>query len=114
MRRNSIVRRRNILAFATVSATALAAVIASAALAGGRAVTLMLDWSPNPDHVGFYYARDTGLFAKAGLDVSIRAPSDPTAPLKLVSAWVSTRVRRIASGVRSSCAASAVNSRCAR
>ena len=32
-------------------------------------MTLTLDWTPNPDHVGFYYARDTGLFARAGLDV---------------------------------------------
>src|SRR5829696_1189132 len=48
--------------------------------------TLTLDWTPNPDHVGFYYARDTGLFRKQGLDVSIRAPSDPAAPLKLVAA----------------------------
>ena len=46
----------------------------------------MLDWTPNPDHVGFYYARDKGFFAKAGLDVSIRVPSDPAAPLKLVAA----------------------------
>jgi len=55
---------------------------------GGRVahVTLTLDWTPNPDHVGFYYARDAGLFRKAGLNVSIRAPSDPTAPLKLVAA----------------------------
>jgi putative hydroxymethylpyrimidine transport system substrate-binding protein len=44
----------------------------------------MLDWTPNPDHVGFYDARETGLFARAGLDVAIRVPSDPTAPLKLV------------------------------
>ncbi len=53
---------------------------------GGRHVTLLLDWVQNPDHVGFFYARDTGLFAKAGLDVTIRAPSDPTTPLKLVAA----------------------------
>jgi len=46
----------------------------------------MLDWTPNPDHVGLYYAQETGLFAKAGLDVTIRAPSDPTSPLKLVGA----------------------------
>lgn len=46
----------------------------------------MLDWTPNPDHVGLYYAQETGLFAKAGLDVTIRAPSDPTTPLKLVAA----------------------------
>lgn len=44
----------------------------------------MLDWTPNPDHVGLYYALDTGLFTKAGLDVTIHAPSDPTTPLKLV------------------------------
>jgi hypothetical protein len=48
--------------------------------------TLTLDWTPNPDHVGFYYARDEGIFRKAGLDVAIHAPSDPAAPLKLVAA----------------------------
>lgn len=47
-------------------------------------VTLTLDWTPNPDHVGLYDARETGIFSRAGLDVTIRAPSDPTAPLKLV------------------------------
>ena len=47
-------------------------------------MTLTLDWTPNPDHVGFYYARDSGPLRAGGLDVSIRAPSDPTAPLKLV------------------------------
>src|SRR6266852_9625964 len=77
------------------SCTLLAAAVAAAlslvpaASAGGRQVTLTLDWTPNPDHVGFYYARDTGLFARAGLDVSIRAPSDPTAPLKLVAVGTS-------------------------
>jgi putative hydroxymethylpyrimidine transport system substrate-binding protein len=55
-----------------------------ATLAGAQRLTLTLDWTPNPDHVGIFDARDTGLFARAGLDVSIRAPSDPTAPLKLV------------------------------
>src|SRR5216684_3015431 len=64
---------------------ALAVVLVPAADAGGRRVTLTLDWTPNPDHVGFYYARDSGLFAGAGLDVAIQAPSDPTAPLKLVA-----------------------------
>ncbi len=68
-----------------VPVLAAAAILVSAASAGGQKVTLTLDWTPNPDHVGFYYARDTGLFARAGLDVSIRAPSDPTAPLKLVA-----------------------------
>ena len=50
------------------------------------ALAVTLDWTPNPDHVGLYYARDSGLDARAGLNVTIRAPSDPTAPLKLVAA----------------------------
>jgi putative hydroxymethylpyrimidine transport system substrate-binding protein len=56
----------------------------SAPANSGHKLSVMLDWTPNPDHVGLYYARDTGLFAQAGLDVTIRAPSDPTTPLKLV------------------------------
>jgi putative hydroxymethylpyrimidine transport system substrate-binding protein len=68
----------------------LALLVLALAACGGSGssdhVALTLDWTPNPDHVGFYYARDTGLFGKAGLDVSIRAPSDPSAPLKLVAA----------------------------
>src|SRR6478672_6300328 len=73
---------RNVIAVAV----AVAALLVPAAAAGPQHVTLTLDWTPNPDHVGLYYARDEGLFAKAGLDVSIHAPSDPTAPLKLVAA----------------------------
>jgi putative hydroxymethylpyrimidine transport system substrate-binding protein len=75
-------RNRTLLAAACI----LALVLAPAASAGLQKVTLTLDWTPNPDHIGFYYAQSTGLFAKAGLDVTIRAPSDPTAPLKLVAA----------------------------
>jgi len=69
---------------AIVAALVALVALVPAALAGGQKVTLTLDWTPNPDHVGFYDARGTGLFARAGLDVAIRAPSDPTAPLKLV------------------------------
>jgi len=47
-------------------------------------VSVTLDWTPNPDHVGLFYARETGMFDKAGLDVAIHAPSDATTPLKLV------------------------------
>jgi len=70
----------------TTAVAVLAALLAlaPAALAGAQKLTLTLDWTPNPNHVGLYDARDTGLFARAGLDVAIRAPSDPTAPLKLV------------------------------
>lgn len=51
-----------------------------------RSMTLVLDYLPNPDHVGIYTAQARGEFAKAGLKVKIVTPSDPAAPLKLVAA----------------------------
>lgn len=48
--------------------------------------SLTLDFYPNPDHAGIYMAQEQGYFEEAGLDVSIAAPSDPSAPLKLVAA----------------------------
>jgi len=47
---------------------------------------LVLDYLPNADHVGIYTARALGDFRKAGLNVQIQTPSDPSAPLKLVMA----------------------------
>lgn len=47
---------------------------------------VMLDYLPNPDHVGLYQALAAGDFAKAGLKVNVRTPSDPAAPLKLLEA----------------------------
>jgi putative hydroxymethylpyrimidine transport system substrate-binding protein len=73
---------RRHLALAALLAAALALV--ASASAGVQKLTLTLDWTPNPDHVGFYDALDRGLFARAGLDVSIEAPSSATDPLKLV------------------------------
>jgi putative hydroxymethylpyrimidine transport system substrate-binding protein len=52
---------------------------------GQTQVELSLDWTPNPDHAGLYYAQAKGLFQQAGLTVRMRAPSDPSAPLKLVA-----------------------------
>jgi putative hydroxymethylpyrimidine transport system substrate-binding protein len=49
-------------------------------------LSLTLDFYPNPDHAGIYMAQKLGYFEEAGLDVSITAPSDPAAPLKLVAA----------------------------
>jgi putative hydroxymethylpyrimidine transport system substrate-binding protein len=54
--------------------------------ATAKQVSVMLDWTPNPDHVGLYTAKADGQFAKQKLDVTIHAPSDPTTPLKLVAA----------------------------
>ncbi len=47
-------------------------------------VKVALDWYANPDHAGFIYARDEGLFESAGLDVQLDEPTDPALPLKLV------------------------------
>src|ERR1051326_5720790 len=74
---------RRAIALAVPPLAALVTLV-PAALAGAQKVTLTLDWTPNPDHVGIFDAQATGAFARAGLDVAIHAPSDPTAPLKLV------------------------------
>ncbi len=85
-RRAALVALAAFVVLAVLAALASLVWLAPAASVGGQKVTLTLDWTPNPDHVGFYYARESGMFARAGLDVAIRAPSDPTAPLKLVGA----------------------------
>jgi putative hydroxymethylpyrimidine transport system substrate-binding protein len=53
---------------------------------GLQRVDLVLDYLPNADHAPIYAAQATGAFKAAGLDVRLRAPSDPAAPLKLVAA----------------------------
>jgi putative hydroxymethylpyrimidine transport system substrate-binding protein len=47
---------------------------------------LMLDYFPNADHAGIYAADASGAYAKAGLDVTVTPPPDPSAPLKLLLA----------------------------
>ena len=59
--------------------------------AGGAArekepFTLVLDYFPNADHAGIYAALAAGDFDRAGLDVKIQTPPDPSAPLKLLQA----------------------------
>lgn len=51
-----------------------------------QSLTLTLDFYPNPDHAGIYMAEELGYFEDAGLDVTIRTPSDPAAPIKLLAA----------------------------
>ena len=47
---------------------------------------LMLDYFPNADHAPIYAAQAAGDFKAAGLDVQIRQPADPSAPIKQVAA----------------------------
>jgi len=49
-----------------------------------RSLSLMLDYFPNADHIGIYGAEAEGVFDKSGIDLEIRTPSDPAAPLKLL------------------------------
>ncbi len=49
-----------------------------------NSVTLMLDWVPNADHVGLYQALADGDFKRAGLNVQVRVPADPSTPLQLL------------------------------
>src|SRR5205085_552768 len=53
---------------------------------GGSRLDLMLDFFPNADHAAIYAAQATGAFKRQGVDVRIRTPSDPSAPLKLLAA----------------------------
>ena len=57
--------------------------------AGGGArddLRLVLDYFPNADHAGIYAAEAAGDYDRAGLNVDIKAPPDPAAPLKLLQA----------------------------
>ena len=51
-----------------------------------RHMRLLLDYFPNADHAGIYAAQAAGEFADAGLEVEIRQPADPAAPIKQVAA----------------------------
>jgi putative hydroxymethylpyrimidine transport system substrate-binding protein len=82
-------RRLTVLLLAAACAVALAACgekTESTGPAKRESVRLMLDFFPNADHAGIYAGQGTGAFDRAGLDVSIQTPSDPSAPLKLLAA----------------------------
>ncbi|MGI8713550.1 MAG: ABC transporter substrate-binding protein [Solirubrobacteraceae bacterium] len=84
-------RRLASLAGALLAALALAAcgekhdqLTPSAAHA--QSLSLMLDWQPNADHAGIYQGQADGAFKAAGLNVTVRIPSDPATPLQLLQA----------------------------
>ena len=51
-----------------------------------RPFQLMLDYFPNADHAPIYAAQSVDAFKQAGLDLKIRQPADPSAPIKQVAA----------------------------
>ena len=69
-----------------ISATLLAiATFASPSFATDK-LTVMLEWFVNPDHAPMVIAEEKGLFAAAGLDVTLVPPADPSAVPRLVAA----------------------------
>lgn len=48
-------------------------------------VTLVLDWTPNTNHTGFYVAQEKGYFKDAGLEVEIVQPPEDGASALVAS-----------------------------
>ena len=65
---------------------ALGLAIASAPACAAEKLTVLLDWFVNPDHAAIVVAQQGGYFARAGLDVTLIEPADPSAPPRLVAA----------------------------
>ncbi|MDE8345390.1 MAG: ABC transporter substrate-binding protein [Acidocella sp.] len=75
-------RRRTLLSNALV----LTACGTAAAGPPKAKFTLLLDWFVNPDHAPLFAAQYSGAFDRAGLDVTMIAPTDPDLPPRLLAA----------------------------
>jgi putative hydroxymethylpyrimidine transport system substrate-binding protein len=71
--------------FISTTASTLA-MPALARAATPRKFTIILDWFINPDHAPLFAAKYCGAFARAGLDVTLIAPTDPDLPPRLLAA----------------------------
>jgi putative hydroxymethylpyrimidine transport system substrate-binding protein len=84
-----LTKRARVAAAGVAALALLAAGCGGSSTASGSAqathVRVLLDWFPNPDHIGFYTAQAHGDFTRQGLDVTLTPPSDQSDPLKLVS-----------------------------
>jgi putative hydroxymethylpyrimidine transport system substrate-binding protein len=88
-RRTPVARRAVALALALASLASLAACGSkqdTISASSAKPFTVMLDFYPNADHASLYSAIAHGDFRAVGLDVRPQAPSDPSAPLKLLAA----------------------------
>ena len=65
---------------------ALALVLVTTPASAAEKLTVLLDWFVNPDHAPLVIAKEGGFFERAGLDVDLIAPADPSAPPRLVAA----------------------------
>ncbi|QIK83351.1 ABC transporter substrate-binding protein [Sanguibacter sp. HDW7] len=91
--------RRTAAAALAVLALAVPAGCAGDAEAGTaqalRPVSIVLDWTPNTNHLGLYLALEKGWFRDAGLDVTIVEPGE-TSGLQLVAAGKADMVFSVA------------------
>lgn len=71
---------------ARLAGVALASAAALSPAAAQEKLTVLLDWFVNPDHAPLVIAQEGGFFERAGLEVEMIAPADPSAPPKLVAA----------------------------
>jgi putative hydroxymethylpyrimidine transport system substrate-binding protein len=78
--------RRLVIALAAVLALAGCAEKEEAGPGSGKVerFNVILDYFPNADHAGLYAAQAEGDYRRAGLDVELKPPPDPSAPLKLL------------------------------
>jgi putative hydroxymethylpyrimidine transport system substrate-binding protein len=77
--------RRSFLAGSLGMAGAISAAQSSRAQ-GPTKASIALDWYPNANHAGLFWAQSAGLFTDAGVDISIETPADPTTVLQTVAA----------------------------
>lgn len=79
-------RPRALLVLLALAAAACGGGSSSSGSSGSEHVSLVLDWVPNPDHVGIYSAIDQGDFTRRGLAVAPHPPSGVSDPITLVAA----------------------------
>ncbi|MEW5420435.1 ABC transporter substrate-binding protein [Amorphus sp. 3PC139-8] len=72
--------------FRLAAAALLSALISVVPARAAEPLTVLLDWYVNPDHAPLVIAKEKGYFADEGLDVELVAPSDPSAPPRLIAA----------------------------
>lgn len=65
---------------------ALGVVFATGSATAAEKLTVMLEWFVNPDHAPIVVAKELALFEKAGLDVELVPPADPSSVPRLVAA----------------------------
>jgi putative hydroxymethylpyrimidine transport system substrate-binding protein len=75
-----------IRSFIVAGALVLSSLMTATPSQASDKLTVLLEWFVNPDHAPMVVAQQLGLFDKAGLEVELLPPADPSAVPRLVSA----------------------------